>query len=172
LISKRFSIFLVFLLAAVTFSLDQLSKHWILDNIAPGDSWTPIPALERYFHIIHSSNTGVAFGMFQGGGSLFTVIAALAVVGIVLYTFLQSETTWVTSISFGFMLGGASGNLWDRISYGHVIDFIDVRYSDTLVWPTFNLADAALVTGVIILMLSLWLEERRLQNQTVATDLS
>jgi signal peptidase II len=172
LINKRLSILLVFFFATTVLVLDQLSKHWILGHIAPGESWTPVPVLGRFFHIIHSSNTGVAFGMFQGGGSLFTIVAAAAVLGIVIYTFMQNETSWLASVSIGLMLGGAAGNLWDRISYGHVIDFIDVRYSDNLVWPTFNLADSALVVGVILLMLVMWREERRAQNHPVAPDLS
>ncbi len=157
--SKPQSLSLSFFLAALVLTLDQLSKHWVVANIAPGDMWQPFPAIGRYFRIVHSSNTGVAFGMFQGGGSLFTFVAAAAIVGIIAYVFTQNDTSWLTSISFGLMLGGAAGNLWDRLSYGFVIDFVDVRYSDTLVWPTFNVADSTLIVGVIVLFIALWGQE-------------
>jgi len=168
--SKIRSLSISFLLAALVLTLDQLSKNWVVANIAPGDVWQPFPALGRYLRIIHTGNTGVAFGMFQGGGSLFTFVAAAAVIGIIVYVFTQSDTSWLTSISFGLMLGGAAGNLWDRLTYGHVVDFVDVRYSDSLVWPTFNVADSSLVIGVGVLMVALWLEERRLRQSTAPPE--
>ncbi|NOZ51010.1 MAG: signal peptidase II [Chloroflexi bacterium] len=161
MISKPRSISLIFFVAAITLTLDQISKNWVIDHIAVGGAWSPFPAIGRYFRIIHTGNTGVAFGMFQGYGNLFTFVAAAAVIAIIVYAFTQTDTTWLASISFGLMLGGAAGNLWNRLTYGHVIDFIDVRYSDSLVWPTFNIADSSLIVGVILLTIGLWVAERQ-----------
>ncbi|MCW5857542.1 MAG: signal peptidase II, partial [Caldilineales bacterium] len=108
----------------------------------------------------------VAFGMFRGGGGIFAIVAALAAVAILVYSYrLPASTSSWHFLALGLMFGGAVGNLWDRLVYGgQVIDFLYFHIEDRAAFPTFNLADNALVVGVILLVLLLWIDERRLMR--------
>lgn len=130
-------------LALLVLSADQLTKQLVLTRLALGASWTPIPALERFFSISHVINRGAAFGLFPDQGSLFAVIAIVVVVAILAYYRYLPGDNWLVRLSLGLQLGGAVGNLVDRLRYGYVIDFIDFK-----IWPVFNLADVSIVTGV------------------------
>ncbi|RME83652.1 MAG: signal peptidase II [Caldilineae bacterium] len=151
---------LVLLIGAAILAADRLTKLWVLNNLALYEDRALIPALYPYLRVFHTNNTGVAFGLFRGGGSLFAVVNVAAILAIVYYAFRQHHVSLLTLISLGLVLGGAAGNLVDRVLYGHVIDFIDVRYSDSVYWPTFNIADSAVVVGVLLLLLTVYLEER------------
>lgn len=160
----KFAFFTLFV-AALVVLVDRLSKAWVMANIPLYHETAPIPFLYPYFSFLHSANTGVAFGLFQGGSIIFTVVAAIAVIAIAIYSFRGSEQSWLMATSLGLMLGGAAGNLWDRIAYGAVVDFIKVQASENLVWPMFNLADSAIVVGTILLIIFLLLDERKARNE-------
>jgi signal peptidase II len=132
--------------AALVLALDQFSKAWIVRNIPVHGTLTPIPALAKVFWFKHVTNTGAAFGLFPGGGAVLLVIAVVVVVAIIVYTRYLSTERWPVILSLGLQLGGALGNLTDRLNFGHVVDWIDVPY-----WPTFNVADASLVVGTALL---------------------
>ncbi|NOX62427.1 MAG: signal peptidase II [Chloroflexi bacterium] len=160
MIRKPFTWLIVLGVAGLAFGLDRWSKLWVLENMELYGEFAPIPALAPYFMFFRTTNTGVAFGLFRNGGAIFTVIAAFAVAAIFIYSFRLQKATWLTSLSLGLMLGGAAGNLVDRLIYGHVIDFLDFGIPNLFRWATFNLADAAVVTGVFLLALTFLLEER------------
>jgi signal peptidase II len=160
----RFAL-LTLAIAGLVILLDRLSKIWVVNNIPLYSEAAPIPALYPYFSFLHSANTGVAFGLFQGGTLIFTIIAAIAVVAIAIYSFRSGSQSWLMSVSLGLMLGGAAGNLWDRIAYGAVVDFIKIQASDSLVWPMFNLADSAIVVGTGLLIIYFFLDERKIRNE-------
>lgn len=101
-----------------------------------------VPILPGIFHLTLTHNTGVAFGLFQGQGLLVTLAALAFVLGLV-WTVLRDNPSPGFLISLGLVLGGAAGNLTDRVRYGSVIDFLDFR-----VWPVFNLADSCITIGV------------------------
>lgn len=132
--------------AALVLALDQLSKAWVLRNIPLNEAWAPIPTLAKIFVFRHVTNTGAAFGLFPNGGAIFLAIAVVVVVTIVVYTRYLSTEWWPVLLSLGLQLGGALGNLTDRLRFGHVVDFLDFPY-----WPTFNVADSAIVVGVALL---------------------
>jgi signal peptidase II len=132
--------------AAAVFVLDQISKYVVLTNLSLGQAWNPIPLLNAFVTVTHVTNTGAAFGLFQDYGTLFAIVAVVVVVGmVVFYRYLPSDRVWLR-VSLGLQLGGALGNLLDRVRLGTVVDFIDFK-----VWPVFNLADTAIVCGVSIL---------------------
>lgn len=137
---------LLALLALSIFGADQASKHLVLTRLPLGASWNPIPGLNRFVSVTHVINPGAAFGLFPDQGSLFAVIAVIVVVAILAYYRYLPAHNWLVRLSLGLQLGGALGNLADRLQHGHVIDFIDFK-----IWPVFNLADMAIVTGVGIL---------------------
>ena len=151
--------------AAAVILVDRLSKIWVLNNIPLYEEIAPIPALYPYFSFLHSANTGVAFGLFQGGSFIFTIIAGIAVIAIAIYSFRSGIQSLLMSISLGLMLGGAAGNLWDRLAYGAVVEFIKLQASDSLVWPMFNLADSAIVVGTGLLIIYFFLDERRIRRE-------
>jgi len=155
---------LTLVIAALVVLVDRLSKLWVLKTIPLYEELAPIPALYPYFSFLHSANTGVAFGLFQGGTLLFTIIAAIAVIAIAIYSFRSGGQSLLMSTSLGLMLGGAAGNLWDRLAYGAVVDFIKVQASDSLVWPMFNLADTAIVVGTGLLIIYFFLDERKIRK--------
>lgn len=128
---------------------DQLSKEWIRANIAINSGQTLLET--GFFRIIHTHNTGAAFGLFQNYSSILTVIACVAVIIIILCALFARRYFPVIDnlpgkIALGLVLGGTMGNLVDRFLQGHVTDFIDFNF-----WPTFNVADSAVTIGTIIL---------------------
>lgn len=141
-------------IALAVFVLDQLTKYLILQNIGHGQSWSFFPALARLFKFTFITNTGAAFGMFPQLGGTFMVVAIIVIIAIVLfYHHLPIENTWIR-LSLGLQLGGAMGNLIDRLNHGFVVDFVDIGF-----WPIFNLADLSIVCGVAILAYHLWNED-------------
>jgi len=164
--SKLRSLGLVLAVGLVVIVSDRLTKLWVVNNVELFGAWAPFPALDAYFRLIHTTNTGVAFGMFRGGGGIFAIVAALAAVAILVYSYrLPASTSSWHFLALGLMFGGAVGNLWDRLVYGgQVIDFLYFHIEDRAAFPTFNLADNALVVGVILLVLLLWIDERRLMR--------
>jgi signal peptidase II len=125
---------------------DQISKYLVFSNLNPGQSWNPITSLTSWVSITHVTNTGAAFGLFPDRGSLFVVIAVIVVAAIIFYHRHLPAGQWWIKVSLGLQLGGALGNLLDRLRLGYVIDFIDFK-----IWPVFNLADSSIVVGVAIL---------------------
>jgi signal peptidase II len=151
---KRTDIFRSLLILAtislVIFISDQLTKRLIVRVLEPGQSLSPIPGLERIFQFTYITNTGAAFGLFPNWGNMFILIALIVVIGIVYY--FPAVDNKLVQLSLGLQLGGAVGNLWDRIfNNGHVIDYVDIGF-----WPIFNIADISIVTGVILLAFWLW----------------
>ncbi len=147
---------LLFLVALVVIVLDQASKYLIEARMPLNTTYAPIPALEAIFRITHVSNTGAAFGLFAQGGVLFMLVAAVVSVVIILYNFSLPRGFFLLRAALGLQLGGALGNLIDRIRLGHVTDFLDFGP-----WPVFNLADTSIVAGVVILGVLMLLEQRR-----------
>lgn len=148
------------ILAGLILVSDQLSKRYIIATLDVHESRAPIAALDKLFQFTHIHNTGAAFGLFPAGGFIFTLIAIVVAVAIVVYTRRLDTGHYLLRIALGLQLGGALGNLIDRLRQGYVTDFLDF-----IPFPfIFNIADAAIVSGVVVLfylMLLETLEERR-----------
>jgi signal peptidase II len=132
--------------------LDQWTKHLAETSLAGRPPLTLVPGV---LDLVHVENTGVAFGLFAAGSSTFGVLSltvlGLVALGLVLYYFLRTpETNRGILFSLALILGGAVGNLVDRVMSGSVTDFIDV-YVGTYHWPTFNTADSAITVGIVLL---------------------
>jgi signal peptidase II len=122
--------------------LDQATKAAVRSGIAQGDSDAVFPGVE----LVHVRNEGVAFSRFSGGGTIVTIIVAAALVALVAYfaTHLNKPLVWLPT---GMLLGGALGNIIDRVRYGAVTDFIKLP-----AWPAFNVADISITFGVLVLL--------------------
>jgi signal peptidase II len=143
-------------IAVVIVALDQWTKSLVRANLPLGSSWLPpgLDWLSPYARILHWYNTGAAFGMFQEGGMVFTVLA-FVVIALILYYYPQVEQAdWSLRLAMSMQLGGATGNLIDRLTIGHVTDFISVG-----TFPIFNIADASITVGAVILFLGVLLME-------------
>lgn len=138
---------------------DQVSKALIMRHLLPYEVYAPIPEWEHLFVITHVQNTGAAFGILPGGGLFFTVLAFVVIASILYFYGQLTEESWLVRLTLGILLGGACGNLLDRLRLGYVIDFLHVRFFP----PVFNVADSAIVVGVGILLLLTFIEERRAQ---------
>ena len=144
-------------LAALALALDQLTKFVVRQTLDWRFSW---PA-EGFFRFTHVHNTGSAFGLFQGQ-NLPLLVVSLVGVGVLAYIYhTQERPGRLMRASIALMLGGALGNLTDRIWQGHVTDFIDIGP-----WPVFNLADSAIVVGLIMMG---WLLIMRRESVTMPT---
>ena len=128
--------------AGVVVAVDQASKQIVVDSIPRGDAVGIFPGLE----LVNARNTGVAFGALQGGGWLLATLIGLSLALLLGYFALNREQPWLW-LPVGLLLGGALGNLADRAREGAVIDFID-----PVAWPAFNVADACIVVGVLLLL--------------------
>lgn len=141
-------------------AIDQWAKQLVRTSLAFGESWAPIPALEGVFRVVHWENTGAAFGVFPAGGTIFTVIAVVVSIAILYYFPQIPRSYYALRIALGLQLGGALGNLTDRFFRGPVTDFFQVGPI-----PVFNIADASISLGVAVLLIGMWMEERRLDSQ-------
>lgn len=147
-------------IAALVLLVDQLSKHLIVATLRHGQSRS-IPGLASVFHLTYVTNTGAAFGLLPSWGDVFVVIAFIVIVGLVLYYFHLPDGQWLVRVALGFQLGGALGNLVDRLHRGFVVDFIDLNFWPLTYWPVFNLADTSIVIGVVVLTALMFWEEWR-----------
>ena len=157
LLSRIPTIWILVSVAAVTLAADQVTKHLIRSSLAIGESWPR----EGFFRLTHGTNTGTAFGLFPDQTLLLT-IASVCAIGFIIYFYrVHGGQTWLSGLNVGLLLGGAFGNLIDRVVAKKVTDFIDVG-----AWPIFNIADSAVVVGIILLITSMVLFD----NATVTVD--
>jgi signal peptidase II len=157
----------VFLLsiASVIVILDQWTKQLVRTLIPFGESWSPWSWLEPYVRLVHWQNTGAAFGMFQQFGIVFAVLAFIVSIAILYYYPQVPHEEWVMRLAMAMMLGGAVGNLIDRLTLGTVTDFISVG-----TFAVFNVADACISVGTVILILAVWFNERKQKKLAAASQ--
>jgi signal peptidase II len=138
-------------IAALVIALDQTTKSWVSHNLAIGES---LPA-EGILRLTHVQNTGATFGLFANQSVLLVItpIICLLVIWLAFRYFMPMGKAG--TISLGLIFGGAVGNLLDRIRYGYVTDFFDIRLWGDFHWPVFNIADTALVAGTAVLVIFL-----------------
>jgi signal peptidase II len=152
------------IVASIIIISDQITKYLVRTRIPLGSSWSPWEWLEPYARIVHWSNTGAAFGILQGFGDVFMVLAII-VAGAILYYYPQVPMEeWPLRLAMGMQFGGAIGNLIDRIYEGHVTDFISVGD-----FAVFNIADASISVGVAVLILGVLYNEWREKKKAVST---
>ncbi|MCX6026008.1 MAG: signal peptidase II [Chloroflexi bacterium] len=136
--------------------LDQYTKHLVRTRLALGEVWMPLEWLAPYVRIVHWTNTGAAFGLFQNGGMIFTVLAIIVSGAIIYYYRNVERASWLIRFALGLQLGGALGNLIDRLTRGTVTDFVSVG-----TFPVFNVADSSISVGVALLLVDMLIEQRR-----------
>ncbi len=148
-------------LAGAIILLDQATKAIVRANLQYSELWSPWEWLMPYIRIVNWKNSGAAFGMLQGFGGIFSALSIL-VAGVILYYFPQVPARdWTLRLAMGMQLGGALGNLVDRIRFdGYVTDFISVGS-----FPVFNVADASISVGVAILVVGMWIKEQQEKKQ-------
>jgi signal peptidase II len=147
---------ILLLVAAVIVTTDQLVKVWVRANVPLGGDWLPsqLAWLMPYARIRFWYNSGAAFGIFQNGNLVFMILAIL-VAGAILYYFPRvARKDWWLRLALVLQFSGAVGNLVDRIQFGHVTDFISVGN-----FAIFNIADASISVGVVVLVLGVWINE-------------
>jgi signal peptidase II len=142
----RWGVFVV--LAAIVVALDQLSKAIVVGALAPGESTSVVDDLLR---IVHGQNNGGLFGLFGGQAPIFAAVS-VAVIGLIVLYQARAGRSLLVSIALGLLLGGALGNLADRIRIGHVVDFVDAGIGG-LRFFTFNIADSAISLSILLLIL-------------------
>lgn len=135
-----------YLVALAVFVLDQATKAWLRSALALGDS---VPVLPGVFHILHTRNTGAAFSLFQGATPLLVATAIIVIAGLVVAQRRAGEQLPpLLGFALALPLGGAFGNLADRLRQGYVTDMFDFRLIN---FPVFNVADSAITIGIVLL---------------------
>ncbi len=154
----RWPLVLLYATALVVIVADQLSKVWVLQVLGNREgSYRPVLDDLLWLRLVH--NSGAAFGMLNSASLLFAVAAAGVAAGILAYSRRLANASWLVRMGLGLELGGALGNLIDRLRFGYVVDFIDVRIEPRL-WPfVFNVADAAITVGVVLLLFTVFRPE-------------
>jgi len=148
-----------FFLGAVILVLDKLTKGWAESHADLLGGYRGLPVIEGFLKLQLVSNKGIAFGLLHAADGtwkpiLLAVVALVAVTALIVYMFYTPERERLMFVSYGLLLGGILGNLHDRIFRGEVTDFITLHWKDAYAWPTFNVADAAITTGVFLLLFS------------------
>jgi signal peptidase II len=139
-------------LAGLIIASDQLTKAWLVSFLAPGQS---VSVVGDWLRLVHSQNTGGLFGLFRDQALPFGIVS-LVVVGLIVLYHARATPNRYVSITLGLLLGGAIGNLVDRLRMGYVVDFVDAGFGD-LRWYTFNVADTAISFSIVLLLVaSLW----------------
>lgn len=153
-------------IAALVFALwaDQFSKYMLAVNLANGEN---IP-FGDYFNLVKVWNTGVSFSMFNNHGDLGRIVLcvlSLAVCAFLLYWMLKEKNT-LKVVSLGLIIGGALGNVIDRVRFGAVLDFLDFHL-DSYHWPAFNLADSFICVGAAVLILMEFLHKQKKEEEKI-----
>ena len=137
--------------SALVIALDQLSKAWVLARLP---EFQPVPVIDGFWNWFRTYNTGAAFSFLSDAGGwqkyLFVVLALVVSAVLARWLAKTPRGDWKTALPFALVIGGALGNLIDRLQHGHVIDFIQWYWRDHY-WPAFNVADSAIVVGAVAL---------------------
>lgn len=133
-------------IAGAVVALDQLTKYFVRLNLEFGQIWVPIEGIP-FLRIVHWTNTGSAFGFFPSGGLLFTIVAVVVAGAIIYYFPRVPQSELPLRLALSLQMGGAVGNLIDRLAIGTVTDFVAVGG-----FPVFNVADSSITTGVAVLI--------------------
>jgi signal peptidase II len=155
-------------MASLVVVFDQWTKNLVRNNLALRESWMPWEWLAPYARIVHWTNTGAAFGLGQDLSWIFAILA-FVVIGAIIYYFPKVErSSWLIRLALGIQLGGALGNLIDRLMHDmHVTDFVSVG-----TFAVWNIADASIFVGTIILILGVWIEDRQLKQAELQAELA
>ncbi len=145
-ISARTSL-IFFIVALIVLIMDRVSKHWVINSINPGES---VPLLGEILYLTHVRNPGAAFGLFAYKTPFFIVISFIMIILTVIAAYQIPPRLALLRLGLAVMLGGVAGNLFDRLQTGYVVDFLDLGF-----WPVFNIADMAIVVGVLMLAVGL-----------------
>ncbi len=141
-----------FSIAPLVVIIDQLSKYVVNTKLAP---YASVTLIENFFYLSHVRNPGGAFGVLSWVHPNFFVIISGVAIGVVFIFFVGlGRAQRLAAVALSLILGGALGNLLDRVRLGQVVDFIDIHWH-SLKWPAFNLADSAITIGVFLLIIEL-----------------
>jgi len=138
---------------------DQWTKTVVENNLGFNESWMPLTWLKPFLRVVHWKNTGAAFGIGQNLNWFFIFLSVVIILAILYYFPFIPASDMFFRTALSMQLGGAVGNLVDRIAQGYVTDFISVGR-----FPVFNVADSSITLGVGVLLIGMWLEERRNSN--------
>ena len=150
-----------FVAFAISLALDQISKTWIVETLTFSDR---VSVIEGFFYLTHVRNPGAAFSLFADAPveirAPFFIVTTLIAIGMILSFFRKlSPGDRLSALALGLILGGAVGNLLDRLIYGAVVDFLRLQLWVGYSWPDFNVADSSIVIGVALLVLELFASE-------------
>lgn len=151
---KKHNVYVAIFICLLIILVDRISKSIILKL----DEGTSIPIINNIFHITFIYNTGAGFGTFQNAAFFLTLFSVVILVGAIYY-FLKARSLNLR-IMISVLIAGIIGNLIDRILYGKVIDFIDLR-----IWPIFNIADMAITLGILSIIAYLWVNDKKLNSR-------
>ena len=168
--SRHENRWLPFVIAAVIVLFDRVTKAYVRLHLR---DWDSIPVIPGWFRIVHTENPGAAFGFLAQGNPLVRTVLLIGVSLVVLFfvvsTLLDRKSSFTslpTRMGLGFILGGAIGNLYDRILIGTVTDFLEV-YNGPWSFPAFNVADSAITVGAVFLLFDLLRPKRKLSRPTM-----
>ncbi len=168
---KILNYLLLAFIALLVIGLDQWTKNLVRTRLGYGEMWSPWSWLAPYARIIHWDNSGAAFGMLQGYGGIFTILAIVVSIGIIYYYPRLDPDDWPMRVILGMQLGGALGNLVDRlVRDNRVTDFISIG-----TFPVFNVADSCITVGTILLISLIWYrdnQERRAEKKLAAAEMA
>lgn len=159
-------VLLFFLISILLIVLDQLSKWWIVQHM---ELYQSITVISDFFYITSHRNRGAAFGILQEQRWFFIVVTICVVIAIIVFMVKMKKETILTKIALSFVLGGAVGNMIDRIQTGEVIDFFHFQFG-SYHFPIFNVADSAICVGVVLFLIANLLDYKKEQYDTSVGD--
>ena len=157
---------LVAAVALVVFGLDRITKAVVASSLPLGGS---VDVIGPYVRITNVRNSGAAFGLLPERTTLLSILSVVAVIAILFYYRQLAARSPFIAVTLGMQLGGAFGNLVDRLGQGYVVDFIDIGLTPGPRFWAFNVADSSIVVGILLVVLALWSEERSSARPTTAS---
>ena len=147
----------LFSIAGLIIGLDQWTKYLVRSSLALQETWSPWAWLEPYARIVNWKNTGAAFGILQDFNTVFAILAVVVSLAIIYYFPKVGREEWPLRVALSMQMGGALGNLIDRLTQGFVTDFVSLGS-----FAVFNVADASISVGVAVLVVGVWISEKKL----------
>jgi len=145
-----------FIIVFLGLLLDRLAKIWALNSLKDNNG---VIVIKDFFKLEYLENRGAAFGILQNKLIILAIVTLLVISGMIYYIIKYKPKSKFLRISFALIISGALGNLYDRLIYKYVVDFILVHYKEIYYFPTFNIADSLVVIGTVILAISIVKEE-------------